>query len=729
MTKTKMKGSFTLPGEAGYEDFTLQMAEKWGADVIRDSDGTKLSDEIINAGYGIYSTICLIRSDNEWAKKNTDKLQQNFLMSFPVIAESETVVIDPLDGYFRDQFMIMGDDSKEFWQVYDRTTGVEVSTKLWSYDKTTGKVTIHGATPWHKYTVNFLTTRLWEEISMYNHITNDWGDKERLMAVEPRYPETRENILKWLEKWCVENPDTTVVRFTSLFYNFAWFWGDDKKNRNLFSDWGSYDFTVNPLSLRAFEKEMGYKMTSEDFVNGGNYNATHNVPTKKYKDWMNFIHRFVVELGKECIDIVHKYNKLAYVFYDDSWIGVEPYGEHFKEFGFDGIIKCVFNGFEARLGAGVNGVDTHELRLHPYLFPTGLSGEPTFAPGGNPKLDASRFWVNVRRALLRKPVDRIGLGGYLHLIQPFPDFCDYIEEISDEFRTLKSFHEVDSPHVVKGKVAVLTSWGKLRTWSCSGHLHEHPEVDLTNVLEALSGLPVDVEFLSFDDIIANGVPSDVKVIINAGCANSAWSGGDNWKSDAVVSTLTKWVHNGGGLIGINEPSAVVTSDSYFRLSHILGVDRDTGNKKCVGKYQFDLTNDHFITHDNNNVEELMKLLEGIFVLNKDVKVLAAKEGTPLITANEFGNGRAVYLSSFKFSYETTRLLYRAICYTLQNENAMTEYISSNLYTECAYYAAGKQLVIINNTEEVRETVINGPNGERVEATLKPFETKILIDAM
>ena len=53
------KGGFTLPGEAGYEKLTLEMAEKWGADVIRDSDGTVLSDEILDAGYGIYSTICI----------------------------------------------------------------------------------------------------------------------------------------------------------------------------------------------------------------------------------------------------------------------------------------------------------------------------------------------------------------------------------------------------------------------------------------------------------------------------------------------------------------------------------------------------------------------------------------------------------------------------------------------------------------------------------------------
>lgn len=34
------RADFTLPGEAGYEKLTLELAKKWGADVIRDSDGT-----------------------------------------------------------------------------------------------------------------------------------------------------------------------------------------------------------------------------------------------------------------------------------------------------------------------------------------------------------------------------------------------------------------------------------------------------------------------------------------------------------------------------------------------------------------------------------------------------------------------------------------------------------------------------------------------------------------
>ena len=109
------KGSFTLPGEAGFESLTLKMAEKWGADVIRDSDGTKLSEDITKAGYGIYSTICVIRADNAWAKKNMDKLQQNFLMSEPVMAESDTVVISPLKGYFTQRLSSIS--QRKHWNI------------------------------------------------------------------------------------------------------------------------------------------------------------------------------------------------------------------------------------------------------------------------------------------------------------------------------------------------------------------------------------------------------------------------------------------------------------------------------------------------------------------------------------------------------------------------------------------------------------------------------------
>ena len=326
-----MKGSFTLPGESGYEALTLKMADLWGADCIRDSDGTVLSEEITSSGIPIYSTVCLIRSINDWAKQHPECLQRNFLMSDPVMARGDTVSIRPLDGYFTQQFTINPADGTGLWQVFDRTEETEHSDWTWNGEC----VTVNNAKPWHFYTVNFLATRLWEEISMYNHITNDWGDREHLMAVEPRYPETQKAILSFLDGWLKDHPHTNVVRLTSMFYNFTWIWGSSSRLRDRFTDWGSYDFTVNPLSLKEFEAEYGYKMTSEDFINKDRHNPTHNPPGKKLRDWIDFTGRFVRKFGRACVDLIHAYGKKAYVFYDDSWVGIEPWSGHFDEFSFE----------------------------------------------------------------------------------------------------------------------------------------------------------------------------------------------------------------------------------------------------------------------------------------------------------------------------------------------------------------------------------------------------------
>ncbi len=726
---SKTKGGFTLPGESGYEKLTLQMAEKWGADVIRDSDGTVLSDEIVHAGYGIYSTICIIRDHNEWAKKNMDKLQQTFLCTPAAVAAGKELTVSLMESFFAEQFTINDTEAAfKYWEVYDRTVNEKVDSGKWSYDKETGSVTIKEVTPFHKYTVSFLAYRIWEEISMYNHTTNNW-DKEHLMQIDPRYPETQEYMLGWMKNWCETHPDTTVVRFTSMFYNFVWIWGSSERNRQLFSDWGSYDYTVSALALDEFEKKYGYRMEAEDFINKGQLHVTHMPGTKRKADWMEFINDFVISFGKKLIDMVHEYGKKAYVFYDDSWVGVEPYNGRFQEFGFDGLIKCVFSGYEARLCAGVD-VPTHELRLHPYLFPVGLGGLPTFAEGGDPTLDAKKYWNSVRRALLRAKIDRIGLGGYLHLVENYPDFCDYIEKVSDEFRLIRTFHDAGRPYAIKTKVAVLHSWGALRSWTLSGHFHETYMHDLIHVNEALSGLPVDVKFISFEDLKKSayagqgtdgsfGILDDVDVVINAGYAGSAWSGGENWKDDAVVTLLTRWVYEGGTFIGVNEPSAVEGYDNYFRMAHVLGIDEDAGARVCHGKWSFEANDSQGILPAGAHLEAR----EHLFLTDGKAEVLMADGDKPLVTVNAFGKGKGIYLASFQVNLENTRMLYQLIRYA-GGEGTNGLYMTDNLYTECAYYPESRKLVVINNSDQEQTTSIPTEAGDRT-VTLAPYDTTFL----
>lgn len=709
-------GGFTLPGEAGFEDLTLQLAEKWGADVIRDSDGTVLSPKITESGYDIYSTICIIRDHNQWAAKNKNKLQQSFLMTAPIVAVSNSLTISLLKDYFNEQFQINShEDSMDYWQVFDRTENIELPRAQWSYDSRTESVILTDITPMHKYSVNFLAYRIWEEISMYNHTTNHW-DKEHLMQLDPVYEEVQEYLTDWLINWCKEHPKTNVVRFTSLFYNFAWIWGSSEQNPYLFSDWASYDFTVSPKALKGFEKKYGYALTSEDFINQGKHMVTHMPGTRQKRDWMEYIHDFVISFGKKLIDIVHSYGKLAYVFYDDSWVGLEPYSRRFEEFGFDGIIKCVFSGFESRLCSDVK-VPVHELRLHPYLFPVGLNGTPTFMEGGEPTKEAERFWINIRRALLRAPIDRIGLGGYLHLVEPFPDFCDYIEKIAGEFRAIKKLHGEGTPLVKNLRVAVLHAWGHLRSWTLSGHFHETYMHDLIHINEALSGFPFDIGFIDFEEI-KNGILKDYDVIINAGYAGSAWSGGDAWKDNEIIEKITQWVYSGGSFIGVNEPSAVEGHDTFFRLSHILGIDKDTGARVCHGKWSF-TQKETQLWPENASIRPK----DNLYLTDGKAEVLKAQGDNPLLTSYDFGEGKGIYLSSFSISADNNRLLLNLLL-SLMKEGAEHTYITDNLNTECTYFPASKTLCLINNSSAVQITSVTTDSGV-ITASLEPADIQIL----
>lgn len=732
----KLKGDFTLPGEAQYEELTIDLAKKWGADVIRDSDGTKLSDKLLNGDYGIYSTICIIREHNEWLEENMDSLQQTFLMSFPKTAGDShlgcKLIIDLLQGYFAEQFLVNDSlESLKYWQVFDRTEEKEVNREDWYYCPDSGCVEIKSAKPFHEYTVNFLAYRIWEEINMYNHTTNQW-ESEHLMPVDPRSLKARTYLLAWLEKWCEINPQTTVVRFTSLFYNFVWIWGSEKQNRHLYTDWGSYDFTVSPKALEDFAKEYGYFLCSEDFVNQGDFHVTHMNPTNKQLDYMRFTNRFVIAYGKQLVDLVHSYDKQAYLFYDDSWVGTEPYFTQFEEFGFDGIIKCVFSGFEVRLCAGVK-VPVHEIRLHPYLFPVGLGDKPTFSEGGTPTKDARDFWMALRRALLRCQIDRMGLGGYLHLVKEYPDFVDYIEKIADEFRMIKGLHLEGKPYVVPIKAAVLTSWGKVRSWTLSGHFSETYMHDLIHINEALSGLPMDVEFIDFDDVKHNNL-SSYQVIINAGFAGSAWSGGDCWNDCQVVENIRRWVDDGGTLIGVYQPSMTAGGHTNFKVADIYGVDFDVGARCCHGKYSYKvdeaLKRKIFSGIPENNLYikpesslYLTDLKTSVIAEEWELNSIGEKISIPTITIHSYGKGQGIYLSHFSYSLESTGLLMNLMLYGA-GLKAEQEYLCSNILCECAYFPQSHTLVVINQSDTPQSTLVSLPNGKR-EVTLLANETLFL----
>ncbi|MBN1516566.1 1,3-beta-galactosyl-N-acetylhexosamine phosphorylase [Candidatus Sumerlaeota bacterium] len=698
------------------EKETIQLAEKWGADAIRDSDGTVLSPELTEMDFEIYSTLCMIRADQEWNNAHMDECQQKYLMSDPHNAESDTVTIDLMQSWSLDKFKLdTVHDPKKYWEVIDRSTGEVVDPAHWSFSEETGAVTIKHCTPWHVYTVNFLAYQIWETTSMYNYIVNKWTGPHQ-SGIDPYQPATRKHLLTYLDKWIDEHPYTDVVRFTSVAYQFPIMPNREGKNR--FQDWCAYLDCISARAMDEFEKQKGYRLRPEHLVDAGYYNMTGRVPTKEYLDWIDFVNAFTTDFAREWVEKVHARGKKAIMFFCDHWIGTEPYGERFASMGFDGLVNPCINGTELRRMADVPGDVVKEVRLYPYFFPVNLMGQPLFeGEGGDPVGECQRYWSRVRRAMLRKCVDRIGYGGYLSLAIKFPEFLDAVEVVANEFRQIADCHAQGAPYALPGKVVVLNAWGKLRTW-----MHGDPGWPVGNLIEGFTGLPVDLEFMSFDEMKQNGLPKDAKVILNYGMADTAWSGGHHWTDPEVTTAVRKFVAEGGGFIGVGEPTAFEYQGRYLQLEDVLGVLRGTeancNNWKII---EGEKPEAHFITADVEGELDFGKLPGESFAADPKTQILAEQDGTISLAAHTFGKGRSVYLPAFSLNPQNLRVMLRALYWASGQEDAWGKWTVSNPNTECAAFIESGQCAVVNNSDEPQKTTLFDGDGKAHELDLKPNE--------
>lgn len=707
-------GRFTLPGEAGKEKIIKELAQKWGADAVRDSDGTTLSAEILDMGLDIYSTLCLIRLDNNWIKEHPCCRQQTYLMTEPITATKAELSIPLMASYYAQQFEPNTDaDIKKYWQVMDRTEGACVNPEKWDYHN--GTVTIFDAKAFHLYTVAFLAYQIWEPVSMYNHLTNNW-QKEHLIPLDVRHPEAWEHILLLLEQWLAEHSRTDIVRFTTFFYNFDLIYDEKGKEKQV--NWFGYLFCVSPLALETFEKEYGYALTPEDFVNAGKYHTPFENPDWKYLDWMDFNQKFVASCAKTCVDMVHSYQKKAIMFLGDHWAGTEPYGKYFSEIGLDAVVGAAGDGVTTRMIADIPVKET-EARLYPYFFPD------IFHDAGNPLADSVPIWYKCRRALLQKPTARIGYGGYPSLAYKFPDFIEHAAEVAAQFRSIHDESQGTSCYKAPFKIAVLNSWGKIRSWMTHQVAHSlwnQRCYSYLGVMEALAGLPFDVEFISFQDIKDYGLGLDIKVIINAGDEGTSWSGHDWWSDADIISKIRQWVYEGGGFIGIGNPSAFQKQGKYFQLEDVLGVQREVGYTASTNKFNFSLQK-HFIIDDVTGRIDYGEGMSMIYPADKETAILDVENKSCSLTAHPYGSGRAVYMAGVPFNTVNNRIILRALYWCAGHEEEMYHYFSQNMETECFGFPAVGKCCIVNNSTTPQRTKIYYQKKLLKEIELSPMEMR------
>lgn len=637
-------GRLTLPVETGIDEEIKALLQALGADAVRNSDGTELPELVKELSAKVYSTYFPARGDQDWAADKPHTRVHQFLMSAPAtcLESGQSLRINPIAGYFARQLQVeLGCDTARYWEVIDRTSGERLEGEKWRLVVKDGtdqryyapgqeveaelvaaepapfvEVEILQPQAGHRYTVGFLARQIWDSTQMYNYLTNDWENEPARVREYPydvRLEEVWGHVRTGLGQWLAEHPEVDVVRFTTFFYHFTIAYGQLGQERasEKFVDWFGYSGSVSVPALEAFAQEYGYHLTPEDFIDAGYYHCAHRQPTQRYADWLDFTQRFVAERAKELVEAVHAQGREAMMFLGDNWIGCEPYGKYFGRIGLDAVVGSVGSAATCRMISDIPHVRYTEGRFLPYFFPD------VFRPGGDPLGEARQSWIDARRAICRRPLDRMGYGGYLSLALKFPEFLREVEAIVGEFRQICAAHQAaagsgpgerlrSGAACAPFKVAVLNAWGQLRSWQA--HMVSHAQwyrqtYSYLGVLEALAGLPVEVQFLSFADFLRGELDPQVKVIINAGGRDSSYSGGEAWNDPRLQAALRDFVAGGGGLLGVGHPTAKpsaaaadLAADSIFALADVFGVDLEMGWGLC-GRYPAQVHSSHFITAD------------------------------------------------------------------------------------------------------------------------------------
>ena len=708
----RLTGRVTIPTDVDVVSDTLKLMERWGADALRDCDGTDFPEALRSTGAKVYATYYTTRKDNDWARQNPDEVQQCYIMTGFTTAEGPQLRIPLMQGVSPELMQVnTRDDIHRWWEVMDRTEGTVVDTTQWSYAD--GAVTIHGAKPYHEYTVSFLCYLIWDPVHMYNAIVNGWKDFEHQITFDVRQPKTHAFSLKRLRAFLESHPYVKVVRYTTFFHQFTLVF--DELKRQKYVDWYGYSASVSPYILERFEKEVGYPFRPEYIVDQGYYNNQYRVPSREYLDFQAFQRREVAALAREFVDITHEYGREAMMFLGDHWIGTEPYMPEFAGIGLDAVVGSVGNGSTLRLISDIPGVKYTEGRFLPYFFPD------TFHEGGDPVGEARDNWLTARRAILRKPIDRIGYGGYLKLACQFPEFLDYVESVCNEFRQLYQNIQGGRPVCLK-RVAVLNCWGKARSWGCHmvhHALYQKENYSYAGVIEALSGAPFDVSFISFEDIGKQpDLLNSLDVLICVGDGDTAHTGGRWWENAQVASAIRGFVLQGGGFIGVGEPSGHQYQGHYFQLASVLGVEKETGFTLGYGKFNQQEHPDHFLLEDASEPVNFGEGKKGVYAL-EGTQVLIKRDGDVQLSVNDAGRGRAVYVSGLPYSPHNARLLHRAVMWASHAEEELRRWFSENPAVDVHAYEGSRKYCVVNNSAEAQSTTVYRGDGSSFPLALTP----------
>lgn len=718
------KGRVTIPTDANFVDGTKKLLQYWGADAVRDCDGVSLPADVRQFGCDVYKAYFIVREDHEYAIAHKEYWQNVALTTDRITAKSDALDVDLLANTFRESLEVNTLDYKKYWQVIDRTDGTIHAD--WQY-LGNNIVRITNCKLYHEYTVNFFAVNTWDPVQIYNYHVNNWHVPKDI-DLDPVYPEALAHMLSRMESWLKSNPDVTVVRFTTFFYNFFIVNVTGLKQR--IWDWHCYAMTASPAMFELFSAETGREITLEDIVDGGYYSNRFRIPNPTMRAYVDFVQRKCADWAKLFVDLCHKYGKKAIMFDGDHRIGVEPYSPYFANIGLDGVVGAPSSAIYVQQIANMQGIDFTEGRLNPYFFPNECPGDER---GTQILLNC---WNSMRRGMLKKPIDRIGFGGYLKQVAEYPTFVKAVRQVCDEFREIRT-NVGKTSCKSKGKIAVLSYWGRRDSWMLNGTFVDDAGQGACyywSILAALAVLPFDVDFLSFDDVL-EGKVDGYDIVVSCGLTGTSFHGDKCWANPDLLTAIRRFVDNGGGFVGVGEPSGYQRQGRFIQLSDVLGVERECDFRHFEKRDDFDIVPEHWITQGvdmslvgfNRFVRNIYPVGATVLAADYDWEYPKGSQnaGNVHFAVNEYGNGRSVYLSGITANNQTIRLLYRAFLWAMRGEDKTKYNYAESADVDVFFYEQSGKYALFNDSDNAVETTYYDVDGNKRSVTLGAKEIKWL----
>jgi 1,3-beta-galactosyl-N-acetylhexosamine phosphorylase len=206
----------------------------------------------------------------------------------------------------------------------------------------------------------------------------------------------------------------------------------------------------------------------------------------------------------------------------------------------------------------------------------------------------------------------------------------------------------------------------------------------------------------------------IDVILNVGGADTAHTGGDYWENEKIVTAIRKFIAQGGGFIGIGEPSGHQYNGHFFQLANALGVEQENGFTLGYDKYNWEVV-PHFISEGITDWNIFGEGTKNIYAL-ENTKILYHKDKEIQMAVNEYYKGRCVYMGGMEYNPQTTRIFHKMILWACGKEGELNKWFSTNPHVEVHYYPDTKKCAVCNNSYEEQKTTVYF-DGKQMEITL------------